>query len=121
MSGVILWLAVALIGGAASLARHLVHGLVEPLAHGRFPLGTLAVNVSGSLLLGLLVGAEPQGHAYLLAGTAAIGSYTTFSSWMLDCERLARDRYAGRVLADLAGSLALGLGALLLGRLIAGG
>jgi CrcB protein len=121
MSGIALWLAVALVGGAASLARYLVHGLVEPLARGRFPLGTLAVNVTGSLLLGVLVGASVHGDAYLLAGTAAIGSYTTFSSWMLESERLARDGRLGAVLVNLGASAGLGVGALLLGRAIAGG
>ncbi|MHB8533043.1 MAG: fluoride efflux transporter CrcB [Solirubrobacteraceae bacterium] len=121
MSFVALWSGVAAIGGLASVLRYLVHGAFTPDADAGFPLGTLAVNLSGSLLLGALLGAAVQGHSYLLLGTAAIGSYTTFSTWMLDSDRLARDGRLARTIANLAGSLALGLGALLLGRLIAGG
>ena len=87
----------ALIGGAASVARYLVHGLFPVDVRAGFPLGTLAVNLSGSFVLGLLVGAGLDGDAYLLAGTAAVGSYTTFSTWMLDTERLARDGRGWRV------------------------
>ena len=56
-------------------------------ASGRFPLGTLAVNLSGALLLGFLVGVSLHGDAYLIAGTAVLGSYTTFSTWMLETQR----------------------------------
>jgi CrcB protein len=111
-----LWLGVGVLGGLASIARHLVHGLLPIDSRARFPLGTLAVNLSGSLLLGLLIGLAVHGHAYLLLGTATIGSYTTFSTWMLDTERLLRDGRLARVALNLAGSLLLGVGALLLGR-----
>jgi len=132
MSSVALWLGVAVIGGLASVARFVVHGLFprdSPDRHGApvrslirgLPLGTLAVNVSGCFVLGLLAGAGVAGDAYLLAGTAALGSYTTFSTWILDTERLARHRLPGRVAANLAGSLVLGIAAVELGRLIAGG
>ena len=86
-----------------------------------FPLGTLAVNLSGSFVLGLIVGAGLHGDDYLLAGTAAVGSYTTFSTWMLDTERLARDGRLARAAVNIGASLALGLAAALLGRAIAGG
>jgi CrcB protein len=85
------------------------------------PLGTLAVNLSGSLVLGLLVGAGLDGDGYLLAATAGLGSYTTFSTWMFESERLA-ERGARRVLgANLAVSLVAGVAAVALGRVIAGG
>jgi fluoride exporter len=121
MSFLALWLGVGLIGGAFSVIRFLVHGLFPPGGRAGFPLGTLAVNVSGSLVLGLLVGASVHGHAYLLAGTAAVGSYTTFSTWMLDTERLSS--HAGRMAAaaNIVVPLALGLAAAELGRTIAGG
>jgi CrcB protein len=116
-----LWLAVGGIGGAASVARYLVHGLFPLDARAGFPLGTLAVNLSGSLVLGVLVGAGLHGHAYLLCGTAAVGSYTTFSTWMLDSERLARERMLALAALNVIGSLALGIAAAELGKLIAGG
>ncbi len=121
MSFLALWLAVGAIGGAASIARYLVHGLFPLDARAGFPLGTLAVNLSGSFVLGAIVGAGVHGDAYLLAGTAAVGSYTTFSTWMLDTERLARNGRAGRAVLNIAASLALGLAAAELGRTLAGG
>ncbi|HXD55452.1 MAG TPA: fluoride efflux transporter CrcB [Solirubrobacteraceae bacterium] len=121
MSFLGLWLGVGLIGGACSIARFLVHGLFPLDSRAGFPLGTLAVNLSGSFVLGLLVGAALHGDAYLLAGTAAVGSYTTFSTWMLDTERLARDGRLARAAVNVAASLALGIVAAELGRRIAGG
>jgi CrcB protein len=121
MSFLELWLAVGAIGGAASVLRFLVHGLFPLDTEAGFPVGTLAVNVSGSFVLGLLVGAGLGGHGYLLAGTAALGSYTTFSTWMLDTERLARDVRFARAALNVTASLAIGLAAAELGRTIAGG
>ena len=121
MSVVELWLAVGLIGGFASVVRYLVHGAFAPDAAAGFPVGTLVVNITGSFVLGLLVGAGVHGDAYLLAGTAAIGSYTTFSTWMLDSERLAGDRRIPWAAVNLALSTGLGIAAVLLGRLLAGG
>jgi fluoride exporter len=121
MSFVELWIAVGLIGGFASVARYVVHGAFTPDAAAGFPVGTLVVNISGSFVLGVLVGAGVHGDAYLLAGTAAIGSYTTFSTWMLDSERLARDGRMARAVVNLGLSAGLGVMALLLGRALAGG
>jgi fluoride exporter len=121
MSSVALWVGVGAFGGLASVARFVVHGLFPRDSDAGFPLGTLAVNVSGSFVLGLLAGAGVAGDAYLLSATAALGSYTTFSTWILDTERLARHGLPGRVAANLIGSLVLGVAALELGRLLAGG
>ena len=121
MSVLALWLGVGAIGGLASNARFAVHGLFPSEAEAGFPLGTLAVNVSGSFALGLLVGAGVAGDGYLLAGTAAIGSYTTFSTWILDTERLTRDGALSAAALNVALSLGLGVAAAELGRLLAGG
>lgn len=112
------WIAVAALGSLASLARFLLDGAVSTKSGGAFPLGTLAVNASGALLLGLLTGAALSGQALTLAGSATIGSYTTFSTWMLETHRLGED---GRVLAGAANllvSVLAGIGAALLGRTI---
>jgi CrcB protein len=122
---VLLWLGVGLIGGLASVARYLVHGSFSSGAartgRAHFPFGTLAVNLSGSFVLGVLVGANLHGDAYLLAGTAAVGSYTTFSTWMLDTERLGRAGLPVSATVNVAASLVVGVAALLLGRLLSGG
>ena len=113
------WIGVALLGGGGALARFALDGTVgSRLARGGFPLGTLAVNTSGALLLGLLTGAALTGDALVLAGTATLGSYTTFSTWMLESQRLAEDAEGGGALLNIALSLAAGVGAAALGHAI---
>ena len=113
---ILLWTAVVLIGGAGSVLRFLADGTVQG---GRdYPLGTLAVNVSGAVILGLLTGLALGHDEALLAGTAAVGSYTTFSTWMLETQRLTEERQHGKAAFNVAASLAAGVAAAALGRLI---
>ena len=115
------WLGVAVLGGAGANARFLVHSLVTARAGSELPLGTLVVNASGSLLLGLLAGVSLSGDALVLAGTATLGSYTTFSTWMLETHLLAANGRRGAALLNVVVSLALGVGAVALGRALGGG
>ena len=115
------WCAVVIIGGAGSVLRFLVDRAVAARSGRGFPFGTLVINLSGALILGFLTGLALSKDQALLAGTAAVGSYTTFSTWILDTERLARHRLARRVAANLIVTLLLGVAAVELGRLIAGG
>lgn len=121
MSFLLLWIGVGVLGGTASMARFLLDGLVSTSSTGVFPLGTLAVNLSGTVVLGILVGVGLHGDAYLLGGTAVIGSYTTFSTWLLESHRLAEDGRRWILALNLGLSLALGIAAAELGRLIGGG
>jgi CrcB protein len=118
MSGVLLWIGVGALGGCGALARFLLALAVTRRAGGVFPAGTLVVNLSGSLLLGLLAGLALSGDALLLAGTALLGSYTTFSTWMLESRRLAEEDEWRLLAVNLLGSLALGIVAIVLGRAI---
>jgi CrcB protein len=111
---------VAALGGLGAIARFAVDGLVSRRYGDGFPLGTLVVNVSGALLLGLLVGIALKGNAYLLAGTAVLGSYTTFSTWMLESHRLGEDGQTRILALNLVVSLFAGLAAAELGRLVGG-
>jgi len=113
-----LWLAVVAVGGVGSIGRFLVDGLISNRAGSEFPFGTLAVNLSGSLILGLLTGLHVTGDALLIEGTATIGSYTTFSTWMLESHRLAEDGEFNLAVLNLGVSLVLGFGAALLGKTI---
>jgi fluoride exporter len=112
---------VGALGGLGALARFMLDGLISGASGGRFPLGTLAVNLTGTVLLGLLVGLAVHGHALLLAGTATIGSYTTFSTWVFESHRNGEDGRRGILVANLALSVVLGLAAAELGRAIGGG
>lgn len=116
------------IGGfAGAIARYLVDGAVSERTGGAFPWGTLAVNLTGSFVLGLLFAltaeravlpAEIRGP--LLIGF--IGAYTTFSTFMLESWRLIEDGAIALALANLVGATLLGLLAvaagLTLGRLL---
>jgi CrcB protein len=114
----LVWAGVILIGGAGSVARFLADGLVAAAAGRDFPFGTLAVNVSGAVMLGLLTGLALGHDQALLAGTAAVGSYTTFSTWMFETDRLAEERQYRQAAANVIISLVLGVAAAALGRLI---
>jgi CrcB protein len=114
----LVWMAVTLIGGAGSVLRFYVDGLVSSASGRDFPYGTLVVNLSGAAVLGLLTGLTLAGDAWLLAGTAAVGSYTTFSTWMLETQRLTEERQYRKAALNIVVSLVLGVAAAALGRLI---
>jgi CrcB protein len=117
---VLVWIGVALLGGIGACARFLFDGAVASRSPLDFPLGTFVVNVSGAFVLGLLVGVSLEGNAYPVAGTATIGSYTTFSTWMLETHRLGEEGERGSLFANIVLSVAIGLGAAALGRAIGG-
>jgi fluoride exporter len=116
VSDVSLWVGVALLGGVGAVARFAVSTAVARRTAGWFPYGTLVVNLSGSVLLGLVAGIALHGDALTLAGGGLLGSYTTFSTWMLDSERPAEHHGDRALAANLLGSLLLGLAAVALGR-----
>ena len=109
------WAGVVVIGGCGAVLRFLVDGAVSARTGRSFPYGTLVVNLSGATLLGLLTGLALNRDATVLAGTAAVGSYTTFSTWMFETQRLGEDRQVRYLIANLAVSLVAGLAAAALG------
>lgn len=113
---VLVWAGVVLIGGAGSVLRFLVDGMVSRRTGRAFPYGTLVVNISGAIVLGLLTGLALTGDAALLAGTAAVGSYTTFSTWMLESQRLTEERQTRKAGLNILVSLVLGVAAAALGQ-----
>jgi fluoride exporter len=113
-----IWVGVALLGGSGAIARFALDGLISSRGTGGFPLGTFVVNATGALLLGLLTGLAVSGDTLLLAGTATLGSYTTFSTWMLESQRLAEDSEPRLGVVNIVLSLAVGVGAAALGRAV---
>jgi CrcB protein len=83
------WIAVGLLGGAMAVARLAVDALLSDRPAGPFPTGILAVNLLGTLVLGVVSGAGLSGEALVIVAGGGTGSFTTFSTWMLDSERLA--------------------------------
>jgi fluoride exporter len=112
------WICVAILGGLGSLARFLLDRAISSRGASNFPLGTLAVNSSGAFVLGVLTGLALSGEALLLAGSATIGSYTTFSTWMLETHRLGEDGQVAAGMSNVVASVVVGLGAAALGRSI---
>ncbi|MGV0875428.1 fluoride efflux transporter CrcB [Mycolicibacterium sp. XJ879] len=111
MTTVAVWTAVPLFGGLGAVLRFVVDRTVSNRVNSAFPYGTLVVNISGALLLGFLAGLALDPHLALLAGTAFVGSYTTFSTWMLETHRLGEERRVGMAVANIGASLVLGLAA----------
>jgi CrcB protein len=112
------WLAVAIVGGLGAIGRFLLDSMIGEHIGRDFPFGTFAINISGALILGLLTGLAVEGNLLVIAGTATIGSYTTFSTWMFETHRLAEDRELPRALINAGVSLLAGFGAAVLGHAI---
>jgi CrcB protein len=76
------------------------------------------VNIGCSFVLGLLAGLDASHRTMLVLGTATLGSYTTFSTWMLEIHRPAEDGERGIAWGNVVVSLIVGFGAIALGRAI---
>jgi len=113
---VAIWIGVMLLGGLGAVARFSLDGAVSRRVARPFPVGTLVVNLTGALLLGFLAGLALSPHLAMLAGTGFVGSYTTFSTWMLETQRLSEERQVVSAFANIAVSVALGLAAAWLGQ-----
>jgi fluoride exporter len=97
---------VSLAGGLGAAARLVLDGLISARFRSAYPVGTTVINVSGSLLLGLITGLgishgmPPQWHVIL--GSGFLGGYTTFSTASFETVRLLQvGRYATAVLNGL--------------------
>jgi CrcB protein len=110
---IILGLAVA--GAIGAVLRYGVDHWVQRRSGSSFPLGILVVNVSGSLVLGVLVGSAAHhgvsGDWLTVAGTGLIGAYTTFSTFSFDTVALLERRQWAPAVANLTLSVAAGLAA----------
>ncbi|CQD20466.1 putative CrcB protein 2 [Mycobacterium europaeum] len=115
----LVWSGVVILGGLGSVLRFTVDRAVGRRIARSFPFGTLTVNVSGAALLGFLGGLALSKGAALLAGTSFVGAYTTFSTWMLETQRLGEERQVRVAVANLIVSVMLGVAAALLGQQIA--
>lgn len=110
-------------GFAGAIARYVVDGFVSDRTAGAFPWGTLAVNATGSFLLGLLFAMTAE-RAILPAEIRGplmigfIGAYTTFSTYMLESWTLVESGSYGPALANLGGSVLVGLAAVAAGLII---
>jgi CrcB protein len=99
-------LLIAVAGGLGAVARFMLDGFIRARVPSSYPVGTILINVSGSLLLGLVLGATagrllPE-TLQLVVGTGFLGGYTTFSTAAVETVVLAqRRRWAAAVFNGL--------------------
>jgi CrcB protein len=120
MSGTLAWIGVGVFGAIGSWARFRVGALIAARRPSDFPLGTFVVNLTGGFALGLLTGLSVTGDALLVFGTGLLGGYTTFSTWMVETQRLGEDGEWALLWTYLVGSMLAGLTTTGLGWLIGG-
>lgn len=117
-------LLVALAGGIGAATRFLVDSWVAARLRSSVPAGTVAVNVTGSLALGLLTGWALRhaggGQVASIVGTGFLGGYTTFSTASVEAVRLARGGRVTAALGHAVAMLVLSLAAALAGLWVAG-
>lgn len=112
-------------GATGSLARFLVGTAIMTRTGGRFPFGTVFINISGSFLIGLAMTLfterfrpHPNWRLFLVVGF--LGGYTTFSSFEWETLSLVKDGARWLGLLNAVGSVALGYAAVWLGAIVAG-
>ena len=109
------WVAVGLLGGVAAAARFVFDHEVSQRWRGEFPLGILAVNLVGALAIGLVAGSTLDGETATIVSGGVIGSFTTFSTWILDSHRLAVARRAELAWLNIGVAVVAGFAAVTLG------
>lgn len=120
MITVLAWIGLGAFGAIGALARFRVAGAVTARRPSAFPYGTFVVNISGGFTLGLLTGLGVSGDAGFVFGTGLLGSYTTFSTWMVEAQRLGEDASWLAMSSYLFGSMLAGLAAAGAGWLLGG-
>jgi CrcB protein len=115
------FLLVAAGGAFGAGCRHAVNLGATRLFGPAFPWGTFAVNVAGSLAMGLLIGllarngSESGAALRLFLATGVLGGFTTFSAFSLDAVTLWERGAAGQAAAYAVGSVVLSILALAAG------
>lgn len=114
------YLLVFLGGGLGATARHTVNMLCARAFGTHFPFGTFIINITGSIIMGLIAGylafkGEAAQPWRLLVMTGVLGGYTTFSAFSLDTALLYERGELGLALLYVAGSVVLAIAGLFAG------
>ena len=111
-------------GGAGAALRYAIGLWIDARSGPGFPWGTFAINVAGCFAIGVVATLADE-HAWvtpaarLLLVTGLLGGFTTFSTFGLETWQLIEDRAAWTAAANVLGSVAVGLAAVILGVSIA--
>lgn len=120
----LIFIALALAGGIGASARMLLDGIIKSRVSSGVPWGTIVINVSGSLVLGLLTGLASSATLpeswHLILGTGFLGGYTTFSTASFETIRLIQERRWALSLFNGLGTLVAATAAAGLGLWIGG-
>jgi fluoride exporter len=112
-----LW--VSLAGALGAVSRLLIDGAINRRIRSGFPWSTFIINVSGSLLLGVVTGLILFHHdppdLKLIIGAGFCGGYTTFSTASFESVRLLQRRTYGAALANIVGTMVVTMGAAAVG------
>jgi len=109
------WMAVFLGGALGSVARHAINVVTARIMGSPSPWATAAVNMIGSIVIGVLAGALAANRlsmsrsAQVFVFVGVLGGFTTFSSFMLDSLTLIETGAPVRAVVNLGGQLALGM------------
>lgn len=109
--GLLINLGVVFIGGClGAVARYLLGFIVNQKSRGRFPLGTMVVNLVGTVIIGFLVGASTSmdPRVLLFADVGFTGAFTTFSSFSYETLILLEQGLYREALLNPSLSLVLG-------------
>ncbi len=116
-------LLLALAGGLGAVARFALDSFITNRWSSPLPVGTVVINVTGSLLLGLLTGwalASDRGDVLAVLGVGFLGGYTTFSTASVEAARLVRSGRSLGAAVHAGGMMVLGLAAAMIGLWITG-
>lgn len=112
-----LTLLIAIAAGVGAVTRYVVDQVVSHRTRGEMPYGTFVVNITGSLVLGVIVGWQSHrglpSHSALVLSVGFAGGYTTLSTWAWESLALTLED-SGRLVhaaLNVLGSLALGMAA----------
>lgn len=119
------YIMVMLGGATGSLTRYVLGTAIMARVGGRFPLGTVVINITGSFLIGLLMTLfterlDPHPNLRFLLVTGFLGGYTTFSSFEWETLGLVQDGSQWLGLVNVVGSVLFGYIAVWLGAAMAG-
>jgi CrcB protein len=102
-------LLVTLAGAFGAVVRYLLSGFVQQRIDTDLPVGTLAVNLSGAFLIGIVVGIDDLQSTIALIAVGFLGGFTTFSTWMIETIRLGIPPLRSRSLFNLTTTLIAGV------------
>ncbi len=105
----------SLAGGLGAVFRFVVDGFIGSRTRMALPVGTVLVNVLGSLVLGVVAGLvlndRLSAATMTIVGTGFLGGFTTFSTASIETVRLIHNGRAGVALLNVIATLVLSLGA----------